>query len=140
MSDDAALLTLELPGRTEAPAAARQALTALNGGLHLVSEERLRDVQLIASELVTNAYRHGGGRATPIHLLVLATDEVLRVEISDPGSGFDPEVGGARSGSGERGWAPMITERLAHRWGVERGEGTTVWFEVDRPADSRSSE
>jgi hypothetical protein len=34
----------------------------------------------------------------------------------------------------------MITERLAHRWGVEQGEGTTVWFEVDRPADSRSSQ
>ena len=140
MSDDGALLTLELPGRTEAPAAARQALTALNGSLHLVSEERLGDVQLVVSELVTNAYRHGGGRAAPIHLSVLATDEVLRVEISDPGSGFDPEVGGARSGSGERGWGLMITERLAHRWGVEQGEGTTVWFEVDRPADSRSSE
>jgi anti-sigma regulatory factor (Ser/Thr protein kinase) len=140
MNDDGALLTLELPGRTEAPAAARQALTALNGSLHLVSEERLRDVQLVVSELVTNAYRHGGGRAAPIHLSVLATDNVLRVEIRDPGSGFDPDVGRARSGSGERGWGLMITERLAHRWGVERGEGTTVWFEVDRPADNRSSE
>ena len=140
MNDDVALLTLELPGRTEAPAAARQALPALNGNLHLVSEQRLGDVQLVVSELVTNAYRHGGGRAASIQLSVLATDEVLRVEISDPGSGFDPEVGGARSGSGERGWGLMITERLAHRWGVERGEGTTVWFEVDRPADGRSSE
>ena len=140
MDDDAALLTLELPGRTEAPAAARQALTALNGSLHLVSEERLRDMQLVVSELVTNAHRHGGGRTAPIQLSVLATDEVLRVEIRDPGSGFDPEVGRAPSGSGERGWGLVITERLAHRWGVERGEGTTVWFEIDRPADSRSGE
>ena len=87
MNDDVALLNLELPGRTEAPAAARQALTALNGSLHLVSEERLREVQLVVSELVTNAYRHGGGRAAPIQLSVLATEDVLRVEISDPGSG-----------------------------------------------------
>ena len=140
MSDDVALLNLELPGRTDAPAAARQALTALNGSLHLLSEERLREVQLVVSELVTNAYQHGGGRAAPIHLSMLATDDVLRVEIRDPGSGFDPDVEGARSGSGERGWGLVITERLARRWGVEQGEGTTVWFEVDRAADSRSRE
>jgi hypothetical protein len=57
---DDALLKLDLPDRTEAPSAARKALTALNGSLHLISEERLRDAQLLVSELVANAVRHGG--------------------------------------------------------------------------------
>jgi anti-sigma regulatory factor (Ser/Thr protein kinase) len=60
MARDGALLSLDLPDRAQAPAAARKALTALNGSLHLVSEARLRDAQLLVSELVGNAVRHGG--------------------------------------------------------------------------------
>jgi anti-sigma regulatory factor (Ser/Thr protein kinase) len=59
VADETALLTLELPPRREAPAAARKALTSLNGALHLVSDARLRDAQLMVSELVANAVLHG---------------------------------------------------------------------------------
>ena len=82
-----ALLHLELPGTTEAQAAARQALTALNGSLHLLSEERLREVQLVVSELVTNAYRHGAAQEAPIHCRCSRPETCSRCEISDPGSG-----------------------------------------------------
>jgi uncharacterized protein DUF4913/histidine kinase-like protein len=53
-----ALLSLRIPKRPEAASAARRALTSLNGDLHLVSSERLQDVQLMATELVANAIRH----------------------------------------------------------------------------------
>jgi hypothetical protein len=37
VAGDGALLSLDLPDRAQAPAAARKALTALNGSLHLIS-------------------------------------------------------------------------------------------------------
>ena len=79
-ASEAALLALELPHRAEAGAASRKALTALNGSLHLVSEARLTDAQLLVSELVTNAVRHGDDRGEPIRVRVTADEEVMRIE------------------------------------------------------------
>jgi anti-sigma regulatory factor (Ser/Thr protein kinase) len=134
MPDDAALLTLDLPSRPEAPSAARKALTALNGSLHLLSSSRLLDVQLLVSEIVTNAVVHAPA-AESIGLAVLATEDVVRVEISDRGGGFTPpaEIGKREPTAG--GWGLPIIDSIAERWGVERSDGTTVWFEVDRPQD-----
>jgi anti-sigma regulatory factor (Ser/Thr protein kinase) len=134
MPDDAALLTLDLPSRPEAPSAARKALTALNGSLHLLSSSRLVDVQLLVSEIVTNAVVHAPAEDT-IVLAVLATEDVVRVEISDRGGGFTPpdEIGKREPTSG--GWGLPIIDAVAQRWGVDHTDGTTVWFEVDRPRD-----
>jgi anti-sigma regulatory factor (Ser/Thr protein kinase) len=133
MTDDAALMSLELPDRPQAAAAARKALMALNGSLHLVSEARLHDVQLLVSELVANAHRHAEPSGDSLHLAVLATDEVLRVEVRDAGDGFDPEALAEVPITTGRGKGLRIVAALTDRWGVETGEGTTVWFEVDRP-------
>jgi anti-sigma regulatory factor (Ser/Thr protein kinase) len=134
MTDDGALLRLDLPDRAEAPAAARKALTALNGSLHLVSEERLRDAQLLVSELVANAVRHGGHSGATVHVSVRATARTMRVEVSNRGAGFDPERLRAPSHERGGGWGLAIVAVLAHRWGVERDSPTTtVWFEIDRP-------
>jgi anti-sigma regulatory factor (Ser/Thr protein kinase) len=133
VTDEAALLRLDLPDRTAAPAAARKALTALNGSMRLVSEARLRDAQLIVSELVANAVRHSGVESAAVRVEVRATPEVMRVEGSDDGEGFDPhEIEPPSPGRGG-GWGLTIVGALAHRWGVERGSHTTVWFEIDRP-------
>jgi anti-sigma regulatory factor (Ser/Thr protein kinase) len=133
MAEDAALLTLDLPSRPEAPAAARKALTSLNGSLHLLSSSRLRDVQLLVSEIVTNAIRHGGSDTDTVALAVLATDDVVRVEISDSGRGFTRPDAVEKREPTSGGWGLPIIDALAQRWGVEHGSGTTVWFEVDRP-------
>jgi anti-sigma regulatory factor (Ser/Thr protein kinase) len=133
MPDDAAVLTLELPSRPEAAGAARKALTALNGNLHLVSAATLVDIQLAVSELVTNAYRHGPAGNVALRMAVLATDDVVRVEIGDLGDGFDPRTLERLPITAGRGKGLKIVGALADRWGVERDTGTTVWFEVDRP-------
>src|SRR3954451_2037356 len=78
-ADESALLALMLPARAEAPGAARRALAALNGDLHLVSEPRLKDTELLVNELVTNAARHGD--TDTVSLAVRATAETLRVEV-----------------------------------------------------------
>src|SRR4051794_32424714 len=48
-------VSLRLPSPLEAVSAARKALASLNAELHLISEARLFDAQLVTSELVTNA-------------------------------------------------------------------------------------
>jgi anti-sigma regulatory factor (Ser/Thr protein kinase) len=134
MSEDRALLNLDLPARPEAPAAARKALGALNGSLHLVSEARQHDEQLLVSELVANAVRDGRpiGRGG-VRVAVQATPGAMGVEVIDAGAGFDAARIAPPSAERGGGWGLRIVSSLAHRWGVEHDKRTTVWFEIDRP-------
>jgi anti-sigma regulatory factor (Ser/Thr protein kinase) len=102
MAHNSALLALDLPDRPEAPAAARKELTALNGTLHSISEERLRDAQLLVGELVANAVRHGGRSDAPIKTRVRTNRSVMRVEVTDRGAGFDPAAAVAAAGTRSR--------------------------------------
>lgn len=136
MSDDAALLALQLPSRPEAPSAARKALAALNGDLHLISETRLHDAQLLVTELVANAVRHAVSDA--VAMTVSATATTFRVEVANSGPAFDtatlPEPSSERAG----GWGLRIVDVLAHRWGITpEGAHVRVWFEIDRPQVNR---
>ena len=54
------MIDVELPSTPSAPARARGALDQLGDR---ISAERMRDVRLLVSELVTNAVRHAGGEA-----------------------------------------------------------------------------
>ncbi len=93
---------------------------------------RLEDAQLLVSELVTNAIRHAGlGAADSITLVVAMDEHRLRVEVCDPGRGFEfaePEPDPSRAS----GWGLYLVRELSDRWGVERGAATLVWFELDR--------
>ncbi len=133
--DNAAVLTLQLPGRLEAPSAARKALAALNGDLHLVSPERLADVQLLVTEVVANAVRHGDAPDSTVALEVQATHALLLVEVTDTGTGFDAAALSGPTHDAAGGWGLRIVEVIAQRWGVRPAPngGTTVWFEIDRP-------
>jgi anti-sigma regulatory factor (Ser/Thr protein kinase) len=123
---------IELAGTPQAAAEARQALDGLS---EHVPERRLRDVRLLVSELVTNAVRHAGLKASDrIGLLVDRRDRVLRVEVDDPGHGFElrpPKPDPARAS----GWGLYLVDELADRWGMDRGGrgGTRIWFELDEP-------
>jgi anti-sigma regulatory factor (Ser/Thr protein kinase) len=86
-------------------------------------------VVLLTSELVTNSIRHGGlGASDRIVLAARMGPDFVRVEVRDPGPGFDPDVRHGASGYGLR-----MLDMLASRWAVDRFEsGCRVWFEVDR--------
>jgi serine/threonine-protein kinase RsbW len=132
MDGDDALLSLRLPSRPEAVSAARKALASLNGDLHLVSSERLQDVQLLTSELVTNAIRHS--ESDDVSMIVRSSPTILRVEVANAGAAFDELALAEPSHETAGGWGLRIVELIAHRWGVEPNlEGVQVWFEVDRP-------
>ncbi len=91
----------------------------------------LEDVKLLVSELVTNAVRHPRDTG-PIELAVDVGRRRVRIEVTDPGSGFDrPRVGEPPPDAlGGRGL--LIVDRLASRWGIATGRPTRVWFELDR--------
>jgi anti-sigma regulatory factor (Ser/Thr protein kinase) len=113
----------------EAAAEARNALAdvALDDG-------RERDVRLLVSELVTNAVRHANLAAGDVILLVIeVADQILRVEVHDPGGGFVPTAP-APDPARPSGWGLYLVAELADRWGVDSDERTLVWFELDRPA------
>ena len=80
-------LEVELPRDPDSAAEARRALGEVADHL---SPRRLEDARLLVSELVTNAIRHAGLGDDDVILLVLVTGErALRIEVCDPGRGFE---------------------------------------------------
>ena len=91
------------------------------------------DLQLLVSEVVTNAVRHGGAHdGRVIVLRVLELPGTLRVEVTDGGPGFERHTPTPRT---DGGWGLFFVDKLADRWNVERSDGSTlVWFEMDLPS------
>jgi anti-sigma regulatory factor (Ser/Thr protein kinase) len=122
-------LSFELAGGPYAVTAARLALAEID---ELLDESHAFDVRLLVSELVTNSVQHAKvGPEDSIEMRLAVDGELIRVEISDSGPGFEPPVdaGGTER---DRGWGLFFVSQLAHRWGVEPGEPGCVWFEIDR--------
>ena len=119
---------LELPCIPDSVGRARDAAGRFYRQL---SDRRLGDLRLLVSEVVTNAIRHAGLRAEDVirvHLRVAGTH--LRVEVWDPGSGFEPDRPKPDL-TDPGGWGLYLVDQLAARWGVESGEQTLVWFELE---------
>lgn len=130
--------SLDLAARPAEVAPARHWLRALLGGEHTTIMD---DVVLMACEAITNSIRHSNsgiqrekdepGRVT---LLVLASENTMRVEVIDAGSRHSvPEVAGddpdAVSGRGLQ----LVDVLSEGRWGTyTHEEGRTVWFEIGR--------
>jgi two-component sensor histidine kinase len=112
-------VTLELQPVPEAAGRARRAL--VRAGLDADLEHT---VSLLATELVSNAIRHSGA---DLRVDAVLLPDFARVEVTDDGDGFDPDIRHEVSGFGLR-----LVEKLASHWGVECGDRTRVWFEVDR--------
>ncbi|MBC7291870.1 MAG: SpoIIE family protein phosphatase [Actinotalea sp.] len=107
---------------SEARIWATERTQALGGG-----PDVLGLVALLTSEVVSNATRHGDGRAV---LEVTGVDGGVRVGVTDDGDGL-PEVRhpDASTPGGRGVW---LVSELARSWGVDRlpGGGKRVWFEV----------
>ncbi|MDQ0775098.1 anti-sigma regulatory factor (Ser/Thr protein kinase) [Streptomyces aurantiacus] len=91
------------------------------------------DVLLVVSELVTNACLHAEG---PDELRIACEKKVLRVEVSDRGTGQPAPRTPHRAGR-PGGHGMFIVQRLCLDWGVIRTTGVagkTVWAELGAPA------
>lgn len=89
--------------------------------------ELLGVTQLLVTEIVTNALRHGWG---PVTLRLLPGQTGLRVEVVDGGVGLPRQRTASEQDTGGRGL--QIVDALASDWGVIPAPegGKTVWFEV----------
>jgi anti-sigma regulatory factor (Ser/Thr protein kinase) len=115
---------------------ARSWLSSLAAGLP--ERPRRSDLELVVSEIVTNAIRHGrpGGQ---ILLAATPKQHFLCVQVTDDGPGLVPSPG-AMASDEHGGFGLFIVERLSRRWGVTREDGRTrVWFELDYEREHRVS-
>ncbi|MEW2069158.1 SpoIIE family protein phosphatase [Streptomyces sp. NPDC007346] len=105
------------PGR--ARRLARRALA--RWGLDEMSDE----VELLVSEVVTNAVRYA---ERPVTLRLLRTD-ILRCEVGDDSPQLPRQRRARETDEGGRGL--FLVNRLARRWGATRlSTGKVVWFEM----------
>lgn len=117
-------ITVSIPVSLDAALRARAIIDSL-----LQDDPHSDDVKLAASELISNAVKHGD----------LDVDEAIRLEIRRPdsrslrvavtyrGEPFDrPDISAPSSGYGFR-----IVDALSTRWAVDHHEETTTaWFEI----------
>jgi anti-sigma regulatory factor (Ser/Thr protein kinase) len=85
------------------------------------------DVDLLASEVATNAVLHA---ATPLTVIVKYLGPVIRVEVGDGSLEVPRQREAGKEDLGGRGM--LIVEALARRWGVVLTRtGKRVWFEME---------
>jgi anti-sigma regulatory factor (Ser/Thr protein kinase) len=90
-------------------------------------------VELLASEVVSNAVLHGHG---PVELLLNDDGTRLRVEVGDGAPGPLPWMPGQPADGHEQGRGLLIVDYLADRWGCRphaTAPGKIVWFELRYP-------
>ncbi len=125
---DTPALRLELAPGPDAPAKARAAIAAFSE-THGLDTDTLATIMLLVSELVTNAVIHPEVQpSADIGVLARLAGATIRVEITDQGRGFTPQPRDPARVDG--GYGIYLLDKAAARWGIERRDGTTVWFEL----------
>jgi anti-sigma regulatory factor (Ser/Thr protein kinase) len=122
------MLTIDLQRSPEAPALARAAINGFCRDRN-ISASIIATVTLLVSEVVTNAVIHPD--TEPLDTITMrasVVDEMVRVEVSDPGRRFTPRPRDPDRLDG--GYGLYLVEQEAARWGLGAGPTTTVWFEV----------
>jgi serine phosphatase RsbU (regulator of sigma subunit)/anti-sigma regulatory factor (Ser/Thr protein kinase) len=118
--------TWDLPSDPAVVSRSRAAVTEQLAAWGL--EELSFTVELVASELVTNAIRHATG---PVRLRLLR-DRALICEVSD-GSGTSPRLRRAKT-EDEGGRGLFLVAQLTERWGTRyTPEGKIIWTEMPLP-------
>ncbi|MEU9888245.1 ATP-binding protein [Sphaerisporangium sp. NPDC051011] len=103
--------------------------------LYVAGRLDLDDVEILVSEVFTNAVRHSKSGRQPggvVEVRVYDDGEMVRVEVTDEGSPSStpaiPEQAGPFSESGRGLW---LVRELSSSWGwSENAKGRTVWFTV----------
>ena len=120
-------VSVRVPASDASARVARQACRHLlpHGG------EAAGELELLVSELVTNAVVHSGveGEST-IWLEVAVGPSHIRVEVADEGPGFEPPSAADLQLPRIGGFGLVFVNQLCDRWGVFEDSGTHVWGEL----------
>jgi anti-sigma regulatory factor (Ser/Thr protein kinase) len=95
-----------------------------------VSEQTAATLGLIATELVTNAYRHGGQGT--VELSAHLTDEHVHLAVKSPRGETKPAMGVATESGG---WGLQLVDSVSDDWGVDEDDDAgcvTVWTRILR--------
>lgn len=122
----------EFPGAHASAASARRfCIEGLQSALgnHSGTREVGQTVELVVSELVTNAVNAEAGR---ISVRLYVDDAQVRIEVEDDAQGTPRLV--HATVTDERGRGLYIVDSLAEHWGIRTlGWGKQVWVELRRP-------
>jgi anti-sigma regulatory factor (Ser/Thr protein kinase) len=108
------------------PAAARHVIDGLADGMPAEVVERFR---IVASELVTNALRHGTV-SDRVRMVGSVDRDGVRLQVL----AWDPRLATLEARPDEAGlsrWGLFLIDRMADRWGVTRNGEPMVWCEFD---------
>jgi anti-sigma regulatory factor (Ser/Thr protein kinase) len=95
-----------------------------------VSEQTAASLGLVATELVTNAYRHGGQGT--VELSAHLTDEHVHLAVKSPRGETKPAMGVATESGG---WGLQLVDSVCDDWGVDEDDDAgcvTVWTRIPR--------
>lgn len=121
-----------LPGTPESAGAARSIARQLLGEGHPAVET----VQLVVSELVTNAIVHSksGAPGGTVTVALCPGPGGVLVQVRDDGGPSEPRLTGvaAEGGNGaEHGYGLLLVDALADRWGtISSPDGRITWCRV----------
>jgi serine/threonine-protein kinase RsbW len=128
------VVTVRVPAAPASVALVRAQIGADLGQVS-IAPAVIEDVLLVASELLTNAIRHGeplagGGDGGEVTVAWQIDPNAIIVRVTDAGGASRPRVRHPSARDiGGRGLA--LVEAIASRWGVEAADNaTTVWAAV----------
>jgi len=123
-------LSIELPIRPESARWAREAVGEFRDHL---DEPSLLDLQLMVSELVSDAVRAEAEDEHEIAIRIEARDELIHVEVREGEIAY--RLRSRRPEPGERGFGLYLIRILADRWGTShQGERGCVWLQMPMAA------
>lgn len=116
--------TWELPRDSTAPGQGRWRVREV-----AADKTEAIDAELVVTELITNAWKHGCG-GDPITLRVEVRDDSLHLEVCGEAEG-DPIRGAGDAEVGPGGRGLLMIDELADRWGFDRtGNTVCVWADL----------
>ena len=121
-------VALDLPVDHRSVRKARQFVATFDG----LNAAGLADLQLVVSELVTNALQHAGlGPADVICLSLSRLGDRLRIDVDDAGTftADSDTFSYQRRGRRHRGQGLRIVQSVASRWQAADGR-VTAWLDV----------
>ena len=100
-------------------------------GMHpLINTDQLERAEVIVSEIVTNAIRHGTRKGADVLVEFIVEPSSLRVMVTDSGPSFAPPTAKPQLGQ-VGGFGLHIVDHLASSWQIEHTiKGNVVMFSV----------
>jgi anti-sigma regulatory factor (Ser/Thr protein kinase) len=116
------------------PTAAIAARRTFDGLTSELDEELVERGRLALTEAVANCVKHARLSSPQlIDMEVWVLSDLLRIEVTDSGSGFDSVAIEPSPNTGQSGgWGLWLVAQLTDRWGVDVSHSTRIWMEFDR--------